>query len=305
MEVYMNVKLENTIAWLYRNGRPLDVARYQYLFLNKDQILVEEILKSYQNADGGFGHGLEPDSQNPFSSPITTWMAFEVIDELGLDNNHEIVQKTIKYLTEVAPKRDGLYLSTIPTNNIYPHAPWWTYSPEGSVWGYNPSIAIAGFIYKHHITKEQKSQAAELIQRGINDFLKDPSDNMHEIRAFLDMVNYVKNLTNFDNHEKFLNKLLEQVEHTLEKNPDLWFKAYCTRPLQYFDKPNTFGYDKFEDLAKLEASMILSSLNRDSIWDVTWDWDQYPEAKVLAIRDWQSSLIIGYLKILNNYDLLN
>ena len=113
----MNIKLDNTIAWLYRNGRPLDVARYNYLFLNKDKQLVINLLKSYQNKDGGFGHGLEPDSQNPFSSPITTWMAFEIFEELGLDKNHEIIKNTITYLTDAAPKRDGLYLSKIPTNN--------------------------------------------------------------------------------------------------------------------------------------------------------------------------------------------
>jgi len=301
----MNIKLQNTVAWLYRNGRPLDVARYSYLFLNKDKQLVIDVLKSYQNLDGGFGHGLEPDSQNPFSSPITTWMAFEIIEELDLNNSHEIVKNVVAYLTESAPKRDGLYLSTIPTNNNYPHAPWWTYSQEGSVWGYNPSIAIAGFVYKNHFTYEQKQQAVELIQRGIDDFLKKPSDNMHEIRAFLDMVNYVKDLSPFDKYQEFLEKLLYQVDVTLEKNPDIWFKAYCTRPLQYFDKQEGYGYEKFSDLAKLEASMILNSLNKDGIWDVTWDWDNYPEAKILAMRDWQSSLIIGYLKILKNYDLLD
>lgn len=301
----MNIKLQNTIAWLYRNGRPLDVARYNYLFLNKDKQSVIDVLKSYQNLDGGFGHGLEPDSQNPFSSPITTWMAFEIIEELDLDNSHEIVKNVVTYLTEIAPKRDGLYLSTIPTNNNYPHAPWWTYSQEGSVWGYNPSIAIAGFVYKNHFKSEQKQQAVELIQRGIDDFLKKPSDNMHEIRAFLDMVNYVKDLSPFDKYQEFLEKLLYQVDITLEKNPEIWFKAYCTRPLQYFDKQDGFGYYKFSDLAKLEASMILNSLNKDGIWDVTWDWDNYPEAKTLAMRDWQSSLIIGYLKILKNYDLLD
>ncbi|MBN2892391.1 MAG: hypothetical protein JXL97_11025, partial [Bacteroidales bacterium] len=116
----MNQKLEKTIKWLYRNGRPIDVARYEYLFHGTKKESVERALKSYQNNDGGFGHGFEPDFQNPFSSPIQTWMAFEVIEELNLDNKNEIVKNVLDYLVNKAPRIDGLYPATIPTNNSYP-----------------------------------------------------------------------------------------------------------------------------------------------------------------------------------------
>jgi hypothetical protein len=299
----MNQKLDKTIKWLYRNGRPLDVARYEYLFHNTNKELVERALKSYQNSDGGFGHGLEPDSQNPFSSPIQTWMAMEVIEELGLDNKNKIVKNVLDYLINKAPRKDGLYPATISTNNFYPHASWWTHSPEGAVWGFNPTIAIAGFIYKHAVDASQKQLATELIQKGINSLLDNPSNNMHEIRAYLEMVNIVTDLSKFSKHQEFLDKLLEQIDYNIEKNTSLWFKTYCVRPLQFFDKPNLFGYEKFSELAKLEAGMILENLNNDGFWDITWSWDNYKEAEAIAKRDWQSSIIIGYLKILKAYDI--
>lgn len=300
----MDQRLDKTIAWLYRNGRPLDVARYEYLFLNKNKDLVEKILRSYQNPDGGFGHGLEPDSQNPFSSPIQGWTALEIIEELELDGNHLIVKDLLDYFINKAPKKDDFYLATIPSNNSYPHASWWTYSSEGSIWGYNPTIAIAGFIYVYSLENDDVENSKKVIQKAIDDFCKNPSNNMHELRAFLEMVNRIKDLSKFNNHQLFLEKLLEQIDFNIESNSDLWFKTYCVRPLQFFDKPNLFGYQKFETLAIKEAQMILSFLNKEGYWDITWDWDDYPEFKLVAKRDWQSIMIIEYLKILRDYKII-
>jgi hypothetical protein len=59
-------------AFLRRNARPLDFARFQYHFENGSQEAVLTALAAYQNPDGGFGHALEPDAWNPNSSPMQT-----------------------------------------------------------------------------------------------------------------------------------------------------------------------------------------------------------------------------------------
>jgi len=300
----MELRLQRAIDWLYRHGRPLDVARYEFLFLEKNKETCIRALESFQNPDGGFGHGFEPDSQNPFSAPVQTWLAFGFIEELNLPKNHNLIKKTVDYLVNHAQKKDGFYLATIPSNNIYPHAPWWTYSAEGSVWGYNPTAAIAGFLLKYGETKEIIEFANKTIKKAINDFIAGPSNNMHEIKCFLDMVNFVGDMSKFENSKKFLDLLLLQIDHNLEKNSELWFKAYCVRPLQFFDKPSAFGYEMYKDLAKKEATMILEHLNLEGIWDITWSWDSYPEAFAIAKQDWQSMLIVNYIKMLKAYKII-
>lgn len=300
----MQENLSKTISWLYRSGRPLDLARYEYLFLNKSKDTLIAALKSYQNDDGGFGHGLEPDSQNPFSSPIQTWTALGIIEELKLDNSHEIVKNVLDYLLNKAPKTNDLFYATVPTNNSYPHAPWWHYSDESAIWRYNPTASIVGFIYKHALDKATKKNAENLIIKAIEDFLENPSNNMHELRSFLDMANYIEDFKEFAHSDHFIKVLLKQIDYNLEKNSDLWFKTYCVRPLQFFDVPGGYGFDQFEELARKEANMILSQRNPEGIWDITWNWEQYPEAFTIAKRDWQSSLIIEYLKILKAYKIL-
>ena len=55
--------------FVYKNARPLELAKWQYHFENGSREAVLETLACYQNTDGGFGYGLEPDYWNPHSSP--------------------------------------------------------------------------------------------------------------------------------------------------------------------------------------------------------------------------------------------
>ena len=63
--------------FVYKNARPLELAKWQYHFENGSREAVLETLACYQNTDGGFGYGLEPDYWNPHSSPSQTYEATE------------------------------------------------------------------------------------------------------------------------------------------------------------------------------------------------------------------------------------
>lgn len=66
---------EKARQFIYQNARPLELARWQVHFENGSREAVLQALQVYQNEDGGFGHGLEPDNWNPNSTPIATWAA--------------------------------------------------------------------------------------------------------------------------------------------------------------------------------------------------------------------------------------
>ncbi|HEY8444762.1 MAG TPA: hypothetical protein VIK94_01385, partial [Bacilli bacterium] len=270
--------MEKTIKWLYRHGRPLDVARYKYLFLDGSREDVIDILESYQNKDGGFGHGLEPDCVNPNSSPVQSMMAFEIIDELELSSTDPIVQNLIAYFMNYAPKENDFFFSTIPSNNDYPHAPWWTYVEGRHIWGYNPTIAIAGFIYKHSLPNSYESNfAIKIIEKAIADFIDKPTKEMHELRCYLDMINAVANYNHFARWDEFLPLFLSTISSVIEKDESKWFTEYCVRPLQFFDNPASFGFDEHRDLVLKEINMIMKMRNEEGYWDITWKWDSYPE----------------------------
>jgi hypothetical protein len=70
------------------------------------------------------------------------------------NSNHEIIKGILKFLASGIAFTQKGWFQKIPTNNDFPHAPWWGYSEEkatgfNSEWEYNPTAVIAGFILKN------------------------------------------------------------------------------------------------------------------------------------------------------------
>ncbi|MCR3905876.1 MAG: hypothetical protein NUK62_02435, partial [Tenericutes bacterium] len=63
-------EIQKMLNMIYHYGRPLEEARVKHLFFEGPANDVLKELSRFQNPDGGFGHGLEPDLWNPNSSPI-------------------------------------------------------------------------------------------------------------------------------------------------------------------------------------------------------------------------------------------
>ena len=141
---------EKARGFVYRNARPLELARWRFHFENGSADDVVTALSAFQNEDGGFGHALEEDNFNPNSLPMGVWKAAEILDEIGFsDKSHPMIKGMLRYLEsgscfDTAHKQ---WLNTVPGNNDYPCAIWWAYNGE-SDFRYNPTAALAGFILK-------------------------------------------------------------------------------------------------------------------------------------------------------------
>lgn len=73
------------------------------------------------------------------SSPIQTWVATEIIKEVGLEEkDHPIIQGILQYLASGKDFDGHTWANTIASNNNVPHAPWWDYDPAAEA-SYNPT----------------------------------------------------------------------------------------------------------------------------------------------------------------------
>ena len=79
---------DKAVDYLKTQARPLERALYAYHFENAPAADVLTELAHYQNADGGFGHGLEPDMRLNDSSVIQSSIAFQHLRELKTPANH-------------------------------------------------------------------------------------------------------------------------------------------------------------------------------------------------------------------------
>jgi hypothetical protein len=135
------VDLQTAREFVHAHGRDIDVARFDFHFGDGSREAVIEALGHYQNPDGGFGHGLEPDISSPASHAFATELALNAVVDAGISPSHPLVTRAVEYL-EAAQSDDGDW----PFNpEIYtsPIAPWfehWTFP------GLNPSCTIGGVL---------------------------------------------------------------------------------------------------------------------------------------------------------------
>lgn len=295
---------EKARQFIYRNARPLDLARWQYHFEKGSRENVLHALSFYQNPDGGFGHGIEPDFLNPDSTPIAVWAASEIISEVGLtDKSHPMITGILRYLESGADfdYEQNQWRNTVPSNNDYPHAIWWEYN-DGGEYKYNPTAALAAFIIRFaDSSSELYGKACELAEQAIKWFVSAvPFDEQHVTGCFITLYNALAETDiSIADMALFKEKLCENVTHTICHDTEKWAAEYVTKPSALKVTRDSIFYADNERLAQYECEFIRSSQLPDGSFTVPWQWwTDYKEFEVSANR-WKSSIIISnmlYLK---------
>jgi hypothetical protein len=321
--MYVNLKMRSSVSmnmsreqyfkikkWMYRNARPVDIARWQYHFENgtKDNVLTA--LSAYQNSDGGFGHALEADSWNPNSSPIQTWNACELLFEIDCPGEEPIIKGILSYLDSQKDFDGQIWLAEIPTNNDYPHAPWWSYSDNvKEEWGYNPTAALVGFILYYgdrgtSIYKKATAIAKQAVSRYMSmHSLKD----MHELACYLRLFKCLekRNIDHIFDLSHFRSKLSQNIYDVIERDTEKWYTTYCTKPSQFIDSLYSPYYAQNSDIMDAELDFILSSRNSDGIWNISWSWGAYEKEFSISENWWKADIVIKYIRILKSFNRID
>src|SRR5262245_55720122 len=110
-------------TFVWSNARLLDRHRFARLFLEAEREPALAALRAYQNADGGFGNGLEPDLRGPISQPQPVEFALHVLDELDAMRD-PMVSRACDYLVTISTPEGGVPF-VLPSAQDFPSAPWW------------------------------------------------------------------------------------------------------------------------------------------------------------------------------------
>jgi len=296
--------------WMYRNARPLDLARYQYHFEKGSNEIVLNCLSVYQNEDGGFGHALEADSWNPSSSPLQTWVATEIIKELELkDSKNEIIQGILKYLDSGKEFSSNRWLNTIESNNDYPGAPWWRFkADEPHNLRFNPTASLAGFALKYADKESGLYQLAkEIAIESVDYFIQtEVLDEMHEIYCFVNLMEYIEaaSLLELVDFQSYRNKLKEVVHQLIEKDFSKWQGNYVCKPSQFFISSESHFYESNKETVLFELEFIHKTRNSEGIWEIPWSWGSYESEFAISKNWWMGNLVIKNLLLLKHYDFL-
>lgn len=294
-------------GWLHRNARPLDFARWRLHFEDRPKEDVLKSLAAYQNADGGFGHALEPDSWNPDSSPLQASHAVEILDEIGFeDAEHPLVQGLLRYLHSGCDREsDGRWRLTVPSNDLHPGAPWWrteTDSPERSA--FNPTAILVGFLLRFDdCTTDEYQKTLDLARAQIDGFLHGPPLDFHPLHCVIHLLDAVDDAERRDEMPwaEANERAHRRADELIERDPAKW-SGYTCRPSWFVrasDSPFLAGN---EAVVEQELDYLLSTRNKDGVWDISWTWGAFPSEFAISGKWWKADLAIRNMRLLREFD---
>jgi len=283
-------------------GRDLEEKLFSYLYEDDSGEKVIEELSRYQNEDGGFGNALEPDFRLPYSSPMATSVAFQIITKLDYDSTakREMISRAVEYLEKTfIPGRMG-WLSVPESVNDFPHAPWWHFDSEKGMssidinWG-NPTAEIIGYLHRYREYTSLNVDA--LIEKAI-EYLNGMKEfgSFHEIFCFERLHHQL----DMERAGRLEDKIVQAVNSLTCCDEDEWKSEYTARPLDFATGPDrTFGIDGA--LIEKNLDCYVQTLQSNGRIKPTWSKSIYDGDLAPAWDEWVAILTLRVLETLKNF----
>ena len=294
-------------SYIIDQGRDLDRRLFDFHFGNGSKESVIEVLASYQNEDGGFGHALEPDLRSPLSTVYTTSQGIFLLREIGATSDDSLVGPAIEYLLNSYDAEQSLW-PIIPREALAePHAGHWEYIIESGFDDFfvNMRAGLAGHFW-HYADLVPFGFAAQITDAVLETLLVTPDDRLDWIYGLLSYLGLVrtKGLPQLQ-QQKMLDKLRRAIPLHLEKSPEKW-SIHGISPINMAPTPDA------PMSSVIGLPLIQANLDRDidqqlpdGTWALDWSWaEDNPAAWRDAEREWKAHLAIGKLRSLQAYDRL-
>lgn len=142
--------IDSAAKFFTEHGRDIERERFRYHFGGGTQEDFLKVLGRYQNDDGGFGHGLEPDISAPVSNPFAMELALLYCIQAGVPNDVPLLRRAVGYL-EATQEKDGSWRFS-PEVYEADLAPWfaeWTWP------NMNPTCTTAGLLRQLELGSER------------------------------------------------------------------------------------------------------------------------------------------------------
>ena len=298
--------------YIYNRARDIEIAKYNYHFNDGEREDVAMALSIYQNRDGGFGHGLEPDSLNPYSSPLQTAEALKILKHVGYDASNlddmaeYIVNRALHYIYYYCVK-EGKVNPNVPSNNDFPHASWLEYSENFfDTWRYNPTAVLVAMTL--HFTKENDKyykKAYELVTTIIESFISETKENVdkHYLVNLIELYDVITTKEIFkEYHESLKENINKRIDDLMTKDETKWPNYSSNLPLELIQLDVFLNTEERKELVEKHLDYLLDSRNANGLFEVTWSWgNDYEEFELQKIK-WVGLLLVNNLIFFKKYN---
>ena len=289
-------KFEKASNFVLSSSRALERKIFESFFNDDDPENAALELRNYQNSDGGFGHGLEPDIRLPLSTPITTKTALEHFDliETGNETARKVIDGAMDYLENAFQEESNRWYAASCEVNNYPHAPWWHYdekvgrTPIDKSWG-NPTAEILAYGLKYGFSDGFDTEGlTELALKKILE--RENFESEHEIYCYLKLYDELP----ADRAEKIESTLAEAIGTLVETDPDRW-NEYVPTPLDFVKGPDKPKFGISKTVLEENLNFLVETLIENEVIEPAWEWGQFNSEWERAKTEWTGVLTLDAL----------
>jgi hypothetical protein len=288
--------LNRAKEFLYNNARLLDRKRFEYHFEGESNVEVVNVLRVYQNQDGGFGSALEPDIRCPKSQPVPTEVALTIMDEIDYFDPY-IVKGIAKYLRSITLTGGGVPF-VFKSASDYPHAPWWKTDADDRP-SINPTGRIFGLLHKQKAyTDLYREEWFLKNEQFIWNYFEywDPKD-YHDGIQLITFLEYVPDIIKANKYWPRVDEWLGRPG-TIERNPIAG--GYVHKVLDWC--PNSSSYSrKFvsDEEIKIHIQALIEQQQKDGGWPINW-----PALSTGTELEWRGWITVERLRTLRSYGVI-
>ena len=276
-------ELDAAARFVAGHARVLDRRRFERLFQGGEARPVRDAVAAFRNADGGFGHALEPDGRGPGSQPAAIALALQTLDEADAWDE-ELVAGACEWLEANAPDEGGSSFVE-PTVEGWPHAPWWQ-AEEGRPASLFSTGKIAGMLHARRVEHQWLERATELLWRRIDELAEPGPYELRGVVAFLDHV------PDRGRAEQALERVSPLLLGPVTLDPAAEGEVHS--PLDFAPSPDSIARRLFgEATIEVHLDHLAAAQTDDGGWTFNWlAWSP------VAAAEWRGSLTVDALRIL-------
>jgi len=297
-------RYDAAVAFVRETARPLDVTLLNHALGEAGPGPALVALSEFQNPDGGFGGGLEPDSQGPASTALATSVALRHLQRLGASARQPMVAGAISWLGETLDAERGVWWIVGPGHGHAPHAPWMTWSEDaigsdalaGAQQGFrfNPTAELLG----------QLSPWREAAPSGLVETVEARFRQTMAATALIESAYDLKCAARLAETRSAPADLRGGLDELVRRSIDAHDPAdEHLSPLELAPTPQSLFADAVTGRAEPAIEALIASQEADGGWPLFWDWafvdkDAWAKAK----RDWRGERTRGVIETLRAWE---
>jgi hypothetical protein len=291
-------------AFMVERARPLERRAFAHAFDGAPAWPVLDAVARFQNPDGGFGHGLEPDALTGASGALATGVALRYLADVDAGPDHPLVRGAVGYLELTLDPATRAWRIVPEATSDAPHAPWWAREGLEERFGgfaLNPRADILAQLYA-------LGPAAD---EGWLDTLAEDVVRTAEVRASTglgmhDLIGVVRLLDAPHLSPALRRRLLDLAvplaEAGVGRTPEAWAE-YGLKPVALAPRPDAALAGVLAEPLHAQLDHLIATQADDGAWWPQWSWgdDADPAAWASSRTAWAGMLTLDALRQLRAF----